>query len=368
MKIGLVFDDSLDSTDGVAQYVLALGDWLGGQGHEVHYLVGETHRTDLPNLHSLSRNVRVTFNGNKLGMPLPAPLFPIKKLLAKEQFDVLHIMMPYSPLLAGRILRLAPAQTKIVGTFHIAPYSTLATMGATMLGMWCRASLKRFDSIVSVSKAAQDFAVRTFGISSKVVPNMFDYATFAAAKPMPGLQRPTIVFLGRLVARKGCQTLLEATAELAQQGEKFQVIVCGDGELRRKLADYVAQNNLQNYVTFAGRVSEEDKARFLASSDISVFPSSSGESFGIVLLEAMASGSAAVLGGNNPGYKSVIGGHPALLFDAKNSHLLAKKLKDLLHDSAERNKLAAWGQVESKKYDKAVVGPQILKLYKKSRA
>ena len=72
MKIGLVFDDSLDSTDGVAQYVLALGDWLDDQGHEVHYLVGETHRTDLPNLHSLSRNVRVTFNGNKLGMPLPA--------------------------------------------------------------------------------------------------------------------------------------------------------------------------------------------------------------------------------------------------------------------------------------------------------
>lgn len=364
MKIGLVFDDSLDSTDGVAQYVLALGDWLTSQGHKVHYLVGETHRTDLPNLHSLSRNVRVTFNGNKLGMPLPAPLKPIKKLLATEQFDVLHVMMPYSPLLAGRILHQAPASVRIVGTFHIAPYSGLATLGAKLLGIWCRPTLRRFNQVVSVSSAAKEFTRKTFGIDSKVVPNMFDYATFAGAKPMPDLQKPTIVFLGRLVARKGCQKLLEAAAQLAKNGQEFQLIVCGDGELRGQLENYVRANQLEKQVTFAGRVPEADKARYLASSDISVFPSSSGESFGIVLLEAMASGQAAVLGGDNPGYRTVLGGNPELLFPATDSQALAQKIMELLHNAKKQKELAAWGQQEAKKYDKAVVGPQILELYK----
>ncbi|MCA9326326.1 glycosyltransferase family 4 protein [Candidatus Saccharibacteria bacterium] len=366
MKIGLVFDDSLDSTDGVAQYLLSLADWLRGQGHEVHYLVGETHRADLPNLHSLSRNVRVTFNGNRLGMPLPASSAKLRQLLQEQQFDVLHVMLPYSPLMAGKLIKNAGPNTKIVGTFHIAPYSWLATLGSRLLGLWCRRQLAKFSAVVSVSSAAQEFARKTFGLHTRVVPNMFDYQYYASAKPFK--ERLQLVFLGRLVARKGCQTLLRAVNHLHKNGQNVRLTICGDGELRPSLEAYVKEHTLSRHVTFAGRVTEQDKARYFASSSLSIFPSSGGESFGIVLLEAMASGQAAVLGGNNPGYRTVLGGQSELLFPATDHLALANKITELLEDDSKRQKLAEWGKKESAKYDKNVVGPQLLKLYKTGAA
>jgi Glycosyltransferase Family 4 len=123
MKIGFVLDDTLDSTDGVQQYVLTLGKWLKDQGHDVHYLVGATKRRDIPDVHSLSRNMSVRFNGNQMSMPLPAKKFEITALLSTEKFDVLHVQVPYSPLLAHRVIMAAPPQTAIIGTFHIAPNS-----------------------------------------------------------------------------------------------------------------------------------------------------------------------------------------------------------------------------------------------------
>ena len=112
MKIGLVLDDTLDTPDGVQQYVLQVGAWLTDQGHEVHYLVGQTARTDIPNLHSLSRNLKVRFNGNRMSMPLPASRRKLRAFLQEMQFDVLHVQVPYSPFMAGRLLSVAPASTR----------------------------------------------------------------------------------------------------------------------------------------------------------------------------------------------------------------------------------------------------------------
>src|SRR3990167_6303303 len=91
LKIGLVVDDTLDKPDGVQQYVLLVGAWLSAQGHEVHYLVGQSSRTDLPNVHSLAKNVPVTFNKNKLTVPLPANKRRIQQLLEQEKFYILHV-------------------------------------------------------------------------------------------------------------------------------------------------------------------------------------------------------------------------------------------------------------------------------------
>src|SRR6188474_3063449 len=119
MKIGIVGDDTLDKPDGVEQYIQTIGRWFAQEGHEVHFLVGETTRTDFPNIHSLSRNVKVRFNGNRLSIPLPANRARIRRLLAKEKFDVLYVQMPYSPFLAGRIVKAAGPKTAVVGAFHI---------------------------------------------------------------------------------------------------------------------------------------------------------------------------------------------------------------------------------------------------------
>lgn len=97
LTIGLVIDDSLDRPDGVQQHVLTLGRWLTGKGHTVHYLTSTTQRTDIPRIHSLAKNLPITFNGNRLGIPLPADRSAIRQLFTDVHFDVLHINMPYSP-------------------------------------------------------------------------------------------------------------------------------------------------------------------------------------------------------------------------------------------------------------------------------
>jgi phosphatidylinositol alpha-mannosyltransferase len=371
MKIGFVFDDTLDNPDGIQQYMASLAAYYTSVGHEVHYLVGATTRTDIPHVHSMSRNVKVQFNGNRLSIPLWAPLKRVRAVLETEKFDVLHVQVPYHPLMAGRIVKAAPRSTVVFGTFHVAPYSKLATAGSWLLGRWSRwsGSLGRFDKMVSVSPAALHLAKETFGLSTEVVPNVFDYPRFNQAKPLPQYDdnKKTIVFLGRLVKRKGCLTLLQAVYRLVSDGRQypaFRVVVCGGGPLESALRDYVTRNKLNDIVEFAGRVSERDKPRYFASADIAAFPSSSGESFGIVLLEAMASGNAAVLGGDNPGYRSVLGARPAQLFNAKDPAALADKLSERLMNESLLVADAQWGMAESEQYDAATVGAKLLTMYK----
>lgn len=347
MKIGFVFDDSLDKSGGIQEYMESLRPWLTAQGHEVHYLVGQTERTDIPNIHSLSRNLSVKFNGNNLSISLLSSRKRLKAVLAAEKFDVLHVQVPYSPFLAGRLVKLAPASTVIFGTYHIAPYSKLVTLGARLQALACRGSLHRFDEIISVSTTAADFARKTSGLTTNVIPNSIDYPRFHSAEPLPQYddQKLTILFLGRLVERKGCQRLLQAMVQVLASGNELpplRVVICGAGPLEAELRDYTERHQLTDTVEFAGRVSEADKPRYYASADISVFPSNAGESFGIVLLEAMAKGRAAVLGGDNPGYRTVLGDRPEQLFATETPDALANKLVQLLQDANLRQQMAAW--------------------------
>jgi phosphatidylinositol alpha-mannosyltransferase len=175
------------------------------------------------------------------------------------------------------------------------------------------------------------------------------------------------VFLGRLVQRKGCQVLLSAVNQLKTSGTKlpkFEVVICGAGPLMPKLIKYVQDNNLQNIVKFVGYVPESDKPARLASADIAVFPSSGGESFGIVLVEAMASGRAVVLAGRNPGYESVLGNQPELLFDSSDVDELAKKLQHYLLDKTLRRQHAAWCRQRAAEFDINRIGPVIESSYK----
>ena len=368
LKIGFVLDDSLDKADGVQQYVLAVGGWLSKQGHDVHYLVGQTKRSDIGGIHSLSKNVNMRFNGNRMSIPLPASQKAIKKLLTEENFDVLHVQVPYSPWLAQRIIQAAGPRTAIIGTFHIVPHSFSVTAANRALAAWTRPSLKRFDTVVSVSSAAADFARKAFGLATEVVPNVVDYARFSRAKPFEKYRddKITIVFLGRLVPRKGCMYLLEAVNKLLQERRNlpaFRLIVCGPGPLEKKLKTYTSEHHLAATVEFTGFIEELDKPRYLASADIAVFPSTGGESFGIVLIEAMAAGRAAVLGGDNVGYRSVLQPHAELLFPPKDITRFADKLAHYLRDKEARSEAAHWGKEYSKQFDVVVVGQELVRRY-----
>lgn len=365
LKIGLVLDDTLDTPDGVQQYVLAVGRWLAAQGHDVHYLVGQTQRTDIANTHSLGHNMRVRFNGNRMSMPLPASSKKLRALLAAERFDVLHVQMPYSPLLAGRIIRAASPQTAVVGTFHVAPQSRLVHAANRALGVWSRRSLRRFDRIASVSLVAQNFARATFVIESEIIPNAVDLQPFFTAKPFPEYDnKQTIVFVGRLVERKGCQYLLHAVRRMVADGARdFQVLVCGRGPLEPALKAYVQTHHLEEFVHFTGWISEEDKPRYLASADLAVYPSTGGESFGIVLIEAMAAARGMTLAGDNPGYRGLLEDHPEVLFDPKDEVALARLLADCLQDTARRASAHIWQQKFAGQFDIDVVGKELVTTY-----
>lgn len=367
MKIGLVFDSSLVKTDGVAQYVLTLGQWLQSKGHEVHYLVGETKRTDLDNLHSLSRNLTVRANQNKVSTPLPANKAKIRKLLQEVSFDVLHVQMPYSPFMAARVVNAAGPKTAIIGTFHIMPASTLVHVGTKALGLWLKRNLRRFSTFISVSEAAQAFAKQAFKIESVVIPNTAPLGHFFNAKPFAADKKNrNVVFLGRLVERKGCQHLLAAVAKIHRDGtwpSDAKVIVCGDGSLRLKLTQFVHEAGLTDFVEFKGFISEQDKPRYLASANVAVFPSTGGESFGIVLIEAMAASPGIVLAGNNPGYASVMRHHPESLFDPRDTDKFAELLLSSLSNDAAQRKAHEWQKAYAHDFEPNVVGQKILDVY-----
>ncbi len=370
LKVGFVFDDSLDKPDGVQQYILSIGNWLRNQGHDVHYLVGTTTRTDIPNIHSLSRNISVRFNGNGMSIPLPTSRRLLRSFLEQQQFDVLHVQVPYSPWLAGRLISAAAPTTAVIGTFHIVALSPMVNAATRLLGMYTHSTVRKFDEIVSVSTAAQAFSKQTYGVTTEVVPNAIDYQRFHMAKPLAKYDDDvlTILFLGRLVPRKGCALLLAAITLLKKEtiDVKFRLLICGKGPELQNLQKLSADNELEKVVEFVGFVSEIDKPAYYASADIAVFPSSGGESFGIVLIEAMASGKASVLAANNSGYASTMEAQPDLLFDRSEVKDLADKLRYYLTNQTQRQAMATWGAQYARQFDEAVVGGQLVSRYVKA--
>jgi len=229
-------------------------------------------------------------------------------------------------------------------------------------------TLRCIDHFLSVSTAAQAFESRYFGIDSEVSPNMVDMAGFAAGKPREFMRgdKGTIVFLGRLVERKGAIYLLKALRIVHQQGklQGVRVNICGDGDLRSELEDYVAHHQLGDAVMFHGFIDEAEKSDFLASADIAVFPATGGEAFGIVLIEAMATGQSVVLGGDNSGYRTVLGGRPELLFDPYDHEALAAKILHFLADKQSRQAAIDWQRNEVLQYDVNSVGQDMVRRYR----
>ncbi len=364
MKVALVLDDTLDTPDGVQQYVLGVGGWLTEQGHEVHYLVGQTARTEVPNVHVLSRNVHVKFNGNRMSMPLPVSRRRLRAFLAEEQFDVLHVQVPYSPFMAGRLINAAPAGTAVVGTFHILPYSSMVTFANHALALLNRRSGKRFDRMLAVSAPARTFAEKTYGYRAEVLPNPVRLAQFTDIESASATTN--IVFLGRLVARKGALQLLQAVAYMRSKqlydGE-FKVYIGGKGELQPTLADYIQANGLTDIVALQGFVDEADKPAFLAAADIAMYPSLAGESFGIVLLEAMAAARGVVLAGNNPGYAAVMQPYPDQLCNPLDTRGFAEQLAWWLDHAAARARASELQHEYVRRFDINTVGTHLLAIY-----
>lgn len=376
LTIGLVVDDSLDSTDGVQQHVLTLGRWLSTKGHTVHYLTSTTKRTDLKNIHSLAKNWRLKFNGNRVGIPLPAKNKEIKELIESADFDVLHIHMPYSPFMAGKVINAAKPGTSIVGTFHILPWSALSRIGTRALGMLQSRQLKKFKSIIAVSSPAAQFARESLKVDPVVIGNPvrvlgYEQAHQAemerlAREPQPADAPVRIFFLGRLVERKGISELLVACRRLMDiTDEPFEVVVGGKGPLLDQLLTFTATTGLDQHVNFIGYVSENDKEELLAQSDIVALPSTGGESFGISVVEALAACRGVVVAGDNPGYRSVMEGLEHNIVDAKDTEAFARLLKKYVESPEARTAETVAQMAQARSFDVGVIGRQVMAQYLK---
>ena len=373
LTIGFVFDDTLDALDGVQQHITTIGTELARRGHDVHYLVGETHHSPVPQTVSLARNVMVSFNGNRMRIPLPVRKREIRAALAHNNYDILHIQAPYSPLFGGRVLECAPQSTGVVATYHIAPIDRRARYGGRALGLVNAHSHRRVDEVIAVSQVAAQYAQFTAHTHGTIIANPVNVEKFATAahRATRDAAHPHIVFLGRLVPRKGAQLLLDALDYGERHGmfpmPGLHVTIAGEGPLMDDCVQRAAR--LRTPVQFVGTV-DESKADLLASADVAVFPAIGGETFGIVLPEAIASGAGVTLAGDNPGYRWTMRSDEDAPFSVGPDHarVLAERIERALTDAPWARRLHAREEALLDRYNVQAVTDEVEQVYARAIA
>lgn len=371
LRVAIVYDDAIDGYGGVPLYVTTLGNALARRGHWIEYLVGSSEADEIEGapVHSLARNVGVRFNGNALSMPAWSRGRDLSRVLDAGRYDVLHVQVPYSPLMAGRLLTRVDPLCAVVGTYHVASDRILPCVGALLLQALKLRSAPRFDEIVSVSVVAAEFASRWSRMEARrIVPNMLDPSSVPSTGSQLLRDRADIVFVGRLVPRKGVKHLIDAVALLRERLEQPPTVaIIGDGPLRGRLQRHARAVGLSDQVLFLGCVDDERKLAALSQAKIACFPSLFGESFGFVILEALAAGADAVVAGSNPGYRELLGDSGALV-DPRDPAAFSSKLQLLLGDDSERLSLGTRQRRLVATYDSEVVVDEILDVYRRALA
>jgi len=267
-------------------------------------------------------------------------------MLDREQFDVLHFHEPFVPFLSLFLLR--ESNSVNVATFHAyAGFSPSYEIGSRAM----RGHAARLHGRIAVSAAARHFIDRFFPGDYKVIPNGVDIGRFANAVPIARWQdgTPNVLFVGRHEPRKGLLDLLKAHRILRKTGRSSRLLVVGSGPQEREARRYVATRALQG-VEFLGRVTDAQKAQLYRTADVYASPATGGESFGIVLLEAMAAGTPIVCSDIH-GYKGVVRrGREGLLVPPREPRELAVAIDSLLGDPARREQMGAAGRARAEEF------------------
>jgi phosphatidylinositol alpha-mannosyltransferase len=367
MRIGIVCPYSFDVPGGVQFHVRDLAEHLIGAGHDVSVLAPADDDTPLPwYVEGAGRAVPVKYNGSVARLAFgPVSRARVRRWLADGDFDVLHIHEPVSPSLS--MLALWAATGPIVATFHTANLRSRVMQAAHPI---LRPSLEKITARIAVSEDARRTVVEHIGGDAVVIPNGVYVDRFAAAVPRRGWQgtpqRPTVAFVGRMdEPRKGLPVLAAAVpAVLARRpGTRFLVLGRGDGEEALEGLD----PRQRAAVELLGPLGDGEKAALLRSVDVYVAPHTGGESFGIVLVEAMSAG-APVLASDLGAFRRVLDdGRLGVLFPAGDPQALAHALGDLLDAPAERACLAAAASGAVRRYDWSRVAGQVLAVYETVR-
>jgi phosphatidylinositol alpha-mannosyltransferase len=361
MKVGIVCPYDWSAPGGVQVHVRDLAVALQRLGHEVSVLAPCEDDSELPAyVVSSGRPVSLAYNGSKARVAFgPVSTRRLRRWLREGDFDVLHVHEPASPSVS--ILSCWSARGPIVATWHSSMERSRAL--AAMYSL-VQTALEKVSARIAVSEAARQTLVEHMGGDAVLIPNGVDCSAFGHSEPLPGWpgEGGSLFFIGRIdEPRKGLQVLLAALPLIAEKHPGVRLLVAGPGdveEFQKELAPEVRER-----VTFLGLVSEEDKARAFVSADIYVAPNTGGESFGIVLLEAMASGTP-VLASDLEAFRRVCDdGRAGASFVNEDPVDLARAAIELLDDAGERERLRREGHLRAREFDWETVAKRVLEVY-----
>lgn len=361
MKVGLVCPYTWDVPGGVQAHIHDLATALIGLGHDVSVITPADDEAALPPyVVSTGRAVPVPYNGAVARMAFgPLSARRVRRWLRDGDFDVVHVHEPTTPSLS--LLASWSFDGPLVATFHTSVQRARTLAAAYPI---LQTALEKISARIAVSVAARRTLVEHLGGDAVLIPNGVSMATFADVEPFPGWpgEGGALGFLGRFdEARKGLPVLLDAFEKLAAARPGLRLLIAGPGdqdEVRRSLPP-----ELVDRVELLGLVSDADKGRMLSSVDVYVAPNIGGESFGIVLLEAMAVGTP-VLASDLDAFAAVLdGGRSGRLFATGDPDDLAAKAADLLDDPAARAALVPLGKATARSYDWSTVARDIVRVY-----
>lgn len=364
LRVGIVCPYSFDVPGGVQFHVRDLAEALLERGHDVSVLAPADDETPVPPyLTAAGRAVPVRYNGSVARLSFgPVTAARARKWLSAGQFDVLHLHEPVTPSLS--MLALWIADGPVVATFHTSMERSRPLQVAFPL---VRQSLEKIAARIAVSEDARRTLVEHLGGDAVVIPNGVYVDQFADAQPDPRWtgtpERPTLAFLGRLdESRKGLAVMLGAVREVLAHVPGARFLVAGRGETGEQQARELLGDQA-GAVEFLGGVSDEDKARLLSSVDVYIAPQTGGESFGIVLVEAMSAGAAVVASDLGAFSRVLDDGAAGVLFRTGDSADLARTLVEVLADPDRRAAVVARASSVVRRYDWSAVTDQVLAVY-----
>ena len=375
LNIGQVCPYDLDRPGGVQAHIRDTAAALGELGHRITILAPKLGPG--PALSTLAPNVRVLRLGRAHAMRLSGTRFEaslawgyqhqrLRAALRPGAFDVVHYHTLWSPLLPMQAFACSPAASVV--TFHDTPPDTVGgAVSRAVLSAMSRLLLPRVDQAIAVSEAPRAHLRPQSGQTVSISPPCTDLRRFSGRERVAAAAgaKVTLLFVGRLEPRKGVMVLLRAYRRLCRDGLPVRLLIAGSGSEETALRAYVGRHGLPD-VSFLGQFADDEAPGLYAACDIACAPSPYGESFGIVIAEAMAAGKPVVAAANR-GYSTLLAAHADTLLAAPgDADALYRRLRALVVDPGLRRRLGDWARGEARRYDCRTVAPDLVDLYRQA--
>jgi phosphatidyl-myo-inositol alpha-mannosyltransferase len=358
-RIGIVCPYGWDTPGGVQSHIRDLAEYLIRQGHYVSVLAPAIEDEGLPEyVISAGRPIAVPYNGAVARVLFgPIAFSRVRQWLANGKFDVIHLHEPAIPSIS--LLACWAAEGPMVGTFHAASKRQKVTFA---VAPFLEPVIEKLGARIAVSEAARETLTEHLDTDAIVVPNGIYASRYRDGAFDSRWTGNTIGFIGRFEEpRKGLDILVAALPAIVLAVPDIKVFIAGPGDSDSALKNI--DPVLRERLTFLGRISENDKADFLASVGLYIAPNTGGESFGIILAEALAAG-ASVVASDIPAFDSLLGhGKYGTLFESENPKDLSQKVISLLQDPVGRRSIAERGKLYAQEFDWDVVAEKIYDVY-----